>query len=108
MRCVLIVTTVIAVLMVLPARAQLVGQPSGQGGAAPPPPNVSTAPPTVPNTSGSSQSLDSTLQLEGSSTEFQSSTAPSSPSPRVRSLNQLTRPPSAVGQGPERPAGPLR
>jgi hypothetical protein len=108
MRRILFVTTAMAVLMVSSARAQLVGQPSGQGGAALPPPNVATAPPTVPNTSGTSQSLDSTLPLEGSSTELQGSASPSSPSPRVRSLNQLTRPPAAIGQGPERPAGPLR
>jgi len=118
MRRVLIVTTAIAVLVVLPARAQLVGQPSGQGGGAPPPtPYSSTIPPTVPNTSGTPQSQDPLLQLQGSSSELQGSASelqgsispyspsPYSPSPRVRALNQLTRP--GAGQA-ERPEGPLR
>jgi hypothetical protein len=107
MRRLLIVTTAIAVLIVLPARAQLIGQPSGQGGAPPPAPYVSTAPPTVPNTAGTSQNQDSTLQFEGSSSELQSS--PTSPSPRVRELNQLRRSPVTGDRGqPDRPSGPLR
>jgi hypothetical protein len=110
MRRALIATTAIAVLIVSPARAQLVGQPSGQGGAPPPAPYASTAPPIVPNTSGTSQNPDSTLQLEGSSTELRGSTSSaSSPSPRVRALNQLTRPSVGGDRGQaERPAGPLR
>ena len=44
MRRVLIVTTAIAVLVVSPAGAQLVGEPSGQGGAAPTPPNARQPP----------------------------------------------------------------
>jgi len=112
MRRVLIVTTAIAVLVVSPAGAQLVGQPSGQGGAAPIPPNVSSAPPTVQNTPGAFQNQDTTttLQLEGSASEFQGgSTSPYTPSPRVRALNQLTRPPIGIDRGQaDRPAGPLR
>jgi hypothetical protein len=114
MRRVLIVTTAIVALVVSPAGAQLVGQPSGQGGAAPPlQPNVSTAPPTVQTTPGTSQSQDSTLQLEGSASEFRGGTtspfSPYSPSPRVRALNQLTRPPVGADRGQaEHPAGPLR
>ena len=111
MRRVLIVTTAIAVLVVSPAGAQLVGEPSGQGGAAPTPPNVSSAPPTVQNSPGAFQNQDTTpLQLEGSASEFQGgSTSPYAPSPRVRALNQLTRPPIGGDRGQaERPAGPLR
>jgi hypothetical protein len=111
MRRVLIITTAIAVLVISPVRAQLVGQPSGQGGAPPPPPNVSTAPPTVQNSPGTFQNQDTTtLQLEGSASEFQGgSTSPYTPSPRVRALNQLTQPPIGGDRGQaERPAGPLR
>jgi hypothetical protein len=111
MRGILIVTTAIVAITVSSARAQLVGQPSGQGGAPPPTPNVSTtAPSIVPNTPGTSQSQDPLLlQLQGSSSEFQSSTSPYSPSPRVRALNQLTRPSTSGDRGQaERPAGPLR
>jgi hypothetical protein len=109
MRRAFIVTTAIAGLTVSPVRAQLVGQPSGQGGAPPPAPYVSTAPPTVPQTPGTLQNQDSTLPLEGSSTELQGSTSPGSPSPRVRALNQLTRPAVGGDRGQaERPAGPLR
>jgi hypothetical protein len=106
MRRVFIVTTAIAILVVAPASAQLIGQPSGQGGAPPPPPNVSTVLPTAPSTTGGiTQFQESTLPLEGSSAESSSGTSPYSPSPRVRALNQLTRP--QVG-GADRPAGPLR
>ena len=113
MRSILIVAVALATLAVAPARAQLIGQPSGQGGAPPPLPNTSTAPPAVvPTAPGTPQYQDPALQLEGSASETQAPTspyAPYSPSPRVRALNQLTRPPTAAGQGQaERPAGPLR
>jgi hypothetical protein len=113
MRSILIVAVALGMIVAAPARGQLIGQPSGQGGTPPPQPNVSTAPPlVVPTTPGTPQIQDPALQLEGSASESQSPTspyAPYSPSPRVRALNQLTHPPTAAGQGQaERPAGPLR
>jgi hypothetical protein len=112
MRHVLIVATAVTVFAVSPAAAQLVGQPSGQGGAPPPPPNVSTAPPTVQGTPSTLQNQDTiTLQqLEGSASESQTgSGSPYTPSPRVRALNQLTRPAIGGDRGQaDRPAGPLR
>jgi hypothetical protein len=110
MRRVLVVT-MIALLAASPATAQLVGQPSGQGGVPPPQPYVSTAPPIVQGAPGTFQNQESTtLQLEGSASEVQGgSTSSYSPSPRVRALNQLTSPPVGADRGrAERPAGPLR
>jgi hypothetical protein len=109
MQRILIAAFAIAV-MVVPAYAQLIGQPSGQGGVPSPPPNVSSLPPSVPNTSVTPQLQDPALQLPSFSTEQQSLSRPDgTPSPRVRALNSLTRSPTLGSQGQaERPAGPLR
>src|SRR5437016_3338158 len=109
MRRLLIVTTMVAVSIASPALAQLVGQPSAQGGAAPPPPNVSTSGPIVPNTAPTTQSQDllSVPQFEGSSSEAQGSGGRYTPSARVRALNQLTRPALSGDRGQAaHPEGP--
>jgi len=108
-----LIATLAGVVITLPAHAQLIGQPSGQGGAPPPPPSASSAPPLVPNTAtGTSQFQDPALLAipGGSSSQF-GATSPQfggAASPRTRSLNE-TRSPRLHDQGQaERPEGPLR
>jgi hypothetical protein len=78
--------------------AQLIGAPSNQGGATPPPPNVSTAPPTV------------SVTTPGSSDQLSTIPPQSLNGLPPRSLNRsLISPPNSQGrEQPERPAGPLR
>ncbi len=108
----ILIATLAGVAITVPAYAQLVGQPSGQGGAPPPPPSASTAPPSVPNTSGgTSQFQDpALLTIPGLSSQFgpASSQFGGAASPRARTLNEA-RSPRLRDQGQvERPEGPLR
>lgn len=90
MRLTLLVVTVIAFLS-SPSHAQLIGQPSGQGGVTPSSPVAPTTGSSVLTTPGL--------------TQYQSTTTPLPP-PR---LNELARPPATEGrEQPEHPAGPLR
>jgi hypothetical protein len=100
-------------VIVLPARAQLIGQPSAQGGAPPPQPNVSTTPPSVPNTSsGTSQFQNpNLLDIPGSSSSpfgANSSEFGGAASPRTRRLNEARSPQLRDRGQAERPEGPLR
>ncbi len=89
MRLSLIIVATVAVLS-SPSRAQLIGQPSGQGGVAP-------SSPAAPTTGSS-------VLTTPSLTPYQGATPLSAPQ-----LNGLVRPPAPEGrEQPERPVGPLR
>ena len=90
MRLTPVIVAMIAVLS-SPSHAQLIGQPSGQGGATPSSPVAPTTGSSVLTTPGLTQYQETTTPL---------------PPPR---LNELARPPAAGGrEQPEHPAGPLR
>lgn len=76
-------------IVISPARAQLIGQPSGQGGAPPSSPAAPTTAPSVLTTPSQSQ--------------YQGTTSPPA------NLNNVVQPPALQGrEQPEQPAGPLR
>lgn len=90
MRLTLVIVAMVAVLS-SPSRAQLIGQPSGQGGATPSSPVAPTTGSSVLTTPGL--------------TQYQETTTPLPPA----RLNELARPPASEGrEQPEHPAGPLR
>jgi hypothetical protein len=91
MRRVLIAATIIASL-VSPVRAQLVGQPTGQGGTVPGNPQIPQLPPPPPPDVGSSGAAPGATQYQ---------------SPTSSQLNAIGSNPKQSG-GPARPEGPLR
>jgi hypothetical protein len=91
MRRILIAAAVVAAL-VSPLRAQLVGQPTGQGATAPANPQIPQLPPAPPPDVASSGATPGATQYR---------------SPTPSQLNAIGSNPNQSG-GPARPEGPLR
>ena len=90
MRLTPVIVAMIAVLS-SPSHAQLIGQPSGQGGTTP-------SSPVAPTTGSSVLTTPGLTQYQGTTTPL--------PPPR---LNELARPPPTGGrEQPDQPPGPVR